>query len=468
MAAQFTLLSRTAVLGLLAAVAIGCGGDRISPGPNPGRSAAVSWNQRMLEGIVSNRTNPPAGSRIMAITSTAMYDAWAAYDPDADGVMFGEGLRRPDAEHTDANKAKAVSFAAYRVLTHYFPDQADRYEQFMVQMGYDPANTTTDTSTPEGIGNVVAQAILDDRRTDGSNEANGYADTTGYTPVNTATTLNDPGRWQPQPGQSFLLPHWGTVRPFAITNLAALRPNPPQVLNTPGYDAQAEEIRSISAGLTDRQKMIAEYWAGGPGTVTPPGYWQQIAQEVSASRGQTLDEDVQMFFILGNAVMDAAICCWEAKVFYDYCRPITAVRHVFNGQQIQAWGGPSLGTQTIAGETWRPYIATPPFAEYTSGHSTFSAASAQALRLFTGSDALGLSVTLAPGSSSVEPGVTPAQTVVLSWGTFTEAAQEAGISRVYGGIHFSDGNLNGQAAGTSIGQQVYDRAMEYISGSAIP
>ena len=98
---------------------------------------------------------------------------------------------------------------------------------------------------------------------------------------------------------------------------------------------------------------------------------------------------------------------------------------------MNAWAGPNLGTQSIPGANWRPYqaanVVTPPFAEYVSGHSTFSAAAATALREFTGRDKFGFSVTVPSGSSLVEPGTVPASNVVLSWTTFTAAADEAGI-----------------------------------------
>ena len=92
-----------------------------------------------------------------------------------------------------------------------------------------------------------------------------------------------------------------------------------------------------------------------------------------------------MFFALGNALLDASIAVWDAKRFYDSIRPISAVRYLFAGQTITAWGGPGLGTREILGEQFRPYLPTPPFAEYTSGHSAFSAAAARRLQRFTGS-----------------------------------------------------------------------------------
>jgi hypothetical protein len=126
------------------------------------------------------------------------------------------------------------------------------------------------------------------------------------------------------------------------------------------------------------------------------------------------------------------------------------------------------GTRQIDGGDWLPYqpatFVTPPFAEYVTGHSTFSAASAEILKLFTSSDDFDVSVTLPVGWSRVEPNAVPATPVTLWWRTFSEAADEAGMSRRYGGIHFEDGDLEGRAMGRRVGAQVYERAMAYFSG----
>jgi hypothetical protein len=147
-------------------------------------------------------------------------------------------------------------------------------------------------------------------------------------------------------------------------------------------------------------------------------------------------------------------------------RPVTAIPFLFHGQQVQAWGGPGKGTITIDGAQWIPYqpstFPTPPFPEYTSGHSTFSAAGAEILKRFTGSDYFGDSITFAPGSSVIEPGFTPQHAVTLSWATFTDAADQAGISRRYGGIHFELGDLVGRATGRLVAKQAWKKSLSYF------
>ena len=448
-------------------------------------SAVLRWDQAALQAVRNLRTGPPIAARAFAITHTCIYDAWAAYDQVAVGTRLGGTLRRPVEEHTPANKQEAISFAAYRALLDLFPTQQALFDGLMNSLGYDPANTTTDTKTPAGVGNMAAAAVLAFRRTDGSNQLGGlnpgaYSDYTGYRPVNFPDRVINPNRWQPLrlpngQAQRFLVPHWGSVIPFTLKSGLDVRPEKApaffqfRFFGWP-YRRQALELLNISANLGDREKTIAEYWADGPGSETPPGHWLLFGQFVSRRDNHGLDEDAKMFFALANGGFDAGVAVWATKRLYDYVRPITAIRLLFRGQRVKAWGGPGNGTQLIFGEDWQPYqeldFVTPPFAEYVSGHSGFSAASAEILKSFTGSDVFGASATLAAGSSKIEPGITPSTEITLSWASFSEAAAEAGISRLFGGIHFLDGNLEGQKIGRKVGALVWQKAKTYFNGTA--
>jgi PAP2 superfamily len=298
--------------------------------------------------------------------------------------------------------------------------------------------------------------------------------------VTAASPIRDPNRWQPlritrSDGstfvQRFIAPHWHLVRPFAIPSPELLRPEVrPAQAGEPRYEQQVAQVLEYSAGLTDRHKAIAEYWADGPNSEQPPGHWNLFGQFVSARDRHGLGEDVVLFFALNNALFDAGIACWECKRYYDYVRPISAVHYLLGNQITQAWAGPFQGTGLIRGHDWRPYQApsfvTPPFAEFTSGHSTFSAAGAEILRRFTGSDRFGVTVVQRAGKSFIEPGLVPAQDVRLSYRTFREAADEAGLSRRYGGIHFADADLGGRTAGRKVAGYVWDKAMSYVTGTA--
>lgn len=439
-------------------------------------NVVLKWNEAALTAIRQTKTPPPIAARALAILHTSIFDAWAAYDANAIGTTRGDTLRRPADEFTDANKAKATSFAAYRVLVDLFPTKVDNFDALMASLGYDPLDTSTSPLTAVGIGNIVSADIIAFRHRDGSNQladevgtiGGPYSDYTGYVPVNTPTSLNDPNRWQPlivnDVAQTFLTPQWGLVKPFALISGSQFLLDPPAQYPSRHYTKQAKELLVLSANLDDRTKSIAEYWADGSGTVTPPGHWNVIAQYVSHRDENTLDQDVKLFFALDNALFDSSIACWCNKRFYDYVRPISAIRFLFKGIKVEAWAGPGNGTQKIEGETWKPYIGTPPFAEYVSGHSTFSAAAAQVLKLFTRSCFYGGEVIIPAGSSTIEPGITPSHDVVLKWRTFISAANQAGFSRRLGGIHFKDGDLNARALGKIVGNIAFERAQFYING----
>jgi hypothetical protein len=260
--------------------------------------------------------------------------------------------------------------------------------------------------------------------------------------------------------QHFVTPQWGLVTPFALSSGSEFRPAAPERFPAQGYTDQAVQLINFSAGLTDTQKVIAEFWADPPA----PALWSQLAHFIAQRDNHGLRDDITMFFALCNAGLDALIAVWDAKRVYDSERPISAIRFLFAGQQITAWGGPFQGTRQIDGATWRPYIPTPAFPEHVSAHSAVSAASAGILERFTGSTAFGLSYTQRAGTSHVEPGLTPATDVTLSWPTFAAAAAEAGISRRYGGIHFEHGDFFARALGATIAKPVWDKAQFYISG----
>ena len=471
-----------------------------------GDSVVLLWNEAALQGVRDSSLGPPMVARALAVVHTCVYDAWAAYDGRAFGTRFGAALRRPHRERTQANRETAISFAAYRAAVDLFPgDRLSVFDPLMRSLGHDPNNLTTDATTPIGVGNVAARAVLEFRHRDGANQLGdepggrpgvSYSDYTGYMSLNApmdmrvpldAATVHDPNKWQPLSyldatgalvTQPFVGVQWQRVTPFALASAAQLRPSSgPARYGTDLFQSQANALVELSAGLTDEQKMIAEYWADGPHSELPPGHWDLFAQFVSrrdrsSRHGNGLEADVKLFFALTNAIFDASICCWDNKRAFDSVRPVTAIRFLFRGQRVRAWAGPYRGTQLIGAEDWFPYQAstfpTPPFPEYSSGHSTFSAAGAEILRLFTRSQKFGASVTFPAGSSKFEPGAVPARDLTISWTTFKNAADQAGLSRRYGGIHFEQGDLDGRAAGRLVARQAWRKALAYFNGTVLP
>ena len=453
-----------------------------------GEDLVRQWNQVALNSITDTsipqiRRVPPVAARSLAIVHTAIYDAWAAYDPTADATNGASA-----AGSTDDQKL-AISHAAYETLSTLFGARAE-FGAMLAAQGSAPG----DPAPAAQIGQRAAADILTQRAGDGANFPS-YADPTNWsssaanvnksTPTPVVVTQQqphvqpvDPNKWQPliNPDgttQSFLVPHWAFVTPFAMTSGGSLRPAGPAVRLTGTAGGQkggnglvvleVQQALKYSAELNDQTKSTAWYWSDGPGSVTPPGHWNVIAQEVSRRRGNTLGQDAKLFFALNNALLDAGIVAWDAKRAFNSMRPITAVRWIMENAMILAWK-PNQGSRVrMPGQEWRPFLPTPPFAEYTSGHSTFSAAAAAVLRSFTGSDSFSFSATVAQGSipSSIESGV-PTNSVTLSWPSFTEMAKSAGVSRQIGGIHFKDGDDHARATGTTCGNAAYNKAKGYF------
>ncbi len=460
----------------------------------------IQWNNALLQGVRDSKIGPPMVARALAIAHTCMFDAWASYDSKAIGTTWSVtgNLRRPAIEDNDINRNKAISYAAYRAAIDLFPaDQASVFDPLMTSLGYSTSDNSQDVTTPSGIGNVVGETATSLRHNDGSNQlgtqgtcGKPYCDYTNFVALNPATTVPvnkgtvaNINAWQPLQyfdatnvfiTQSFLGAQWTNVTPFALTSSGQYRSylaaNYPVVTyGSQAFLDQSAALITLSAQLNDQRKMIAEYWKDGPHSETPPGHWCLHAQYISARDNHTLTQDVKMFFALTNAVFDAGIAAWDAKVNWDSVRPITAIPYIYTGTAIQTWGGPYKGTVVEDGGLWTPYqpstFPTPPFPEFMSGHSTFSAAAGEVLRRFSGSSNFGKSVTFAAGSSSIEPGAVPALPVTLTWPTFKYASDQAGISRRYGGIHFQVADMAGRDVGKQIGDQAFTMAESYWKGT---
>ena len=493
---------------------------------DPSPTVSVRWDRAAQAAVTADVSGPTISSRAYALTHTAIYDAWAAGEDTARGIHFGakSDLADPEIE-------AAMSHAAHAMLVSLFPEQEAMFDARLREFGLEPGAN----GEAAELGRAAAGAVIEARMADGANQAEGYESVVDpchdpiYEAVNASPMdMVDIERWTPEsipldpedaePEQWFLTPHWGRVDTFGLESGDAIRPVAPEpffmvdgatmdmdaktitlasgevvpvsrdligtVIN-PGFIAQAERVVEASAGLTDKEKMIAEFWEDGANTSFPPGTMMTLAQFVSARENHTTGEDARMFLAMGNAQMDAGIAAWDSKVHYDYTRPVRAIRELGalgligefgtdemtgeTGFVVKSWGGPGEGKRLILAENWLSYQPpggepSPAFAEYVSGHSTFSAAGAEVLRLFAGSDSLGASVSFQPGDSRFEGENGPTDPVTLAWDTLTQAADESGISRIYGGIHFDDGNYNGLAMGREAARASFERAMEAILG----
>lgn len=453
------------------------------------------WNRLTCDAIHYVGMPPTVAARALAMVHTAMYDAWTNYNDDGDEVSTTTGIRlqRPGNECTPRNRETAYSHAAYTVLQELFwldlpAEKKNMFRDFMCECNFDPDNKDMEPDNPASLGNLCGKLIIDCRSGDRANqyatlEDGRYSDFSNYCPVNPPVPqpLKHEDRWQPQlvnhKPQTFLTAHWGLVKPFALTWAGQFRPPSPIRCNEHDYKSQADMVLDYSACLTDEQKIIAELWAGmhedkfedtpkdgdPTRTATPPEQCCRQARYLSRMYEHKNAFDIKMFFALSNALLDAGIAAWDAKVYYDYVRPISAIQELYRGKTIEAWGGPCEGTKEIEGENWTPYIPTPPFAEYVSGHSTFSAAAEEVLSSFCRSGKYGEYVTIPKGGSKIEPGCTPCDDLTLDWGTLKDASDEAGISRLFGGIHFKDGDMEGRKLGNRVGCEVWEKACRYFN-----
>ena len=586
---------------------------RCVPTADSDKSVARLWNEALLDAIRRDFPAPTVHARNLYHTSAAMWDAWAAYDPVAGGVFVTD---KADHDHPTAARKRAISYAAYRVLSHRYRDAvggADSLRQFdelMASLCYPTERTGTKGDSAAALGNRIAKRIIAAGFRDGSRERRGYT-SADYVPVNEpmvvrapGTFLTDPNRWQPlalevaisQNGlplpsgpQEFVGPHWGHVDSFALPAAGPdgvpIDPGVPPRLGDPRTDDLFKDkavevvrysslldpgdgvIRDISPramggnslGTNDGEghavnpvtgepyppnlvpqadfaRVLAEFWADGPASETPPGHWNSLANTVVDAEGferrlggrglelDPLEWDVKMYLALNGAVHDAAIAAWGAKSHYDYVRPISMIRWMGGlgqssdpalpayhpdglplepgqvelitaessvpGQRhdhladhlgemaILAWTGNPAdedagrgGVDWVRAVEWVPYqlstFVTPSFAGYVSGHSTFSRAAAEVLAEMTGTEyfpgGLG-SWTVPAGSLEFEQG--PSQDIELQWATYFDAADQAGISRLYGGIHVEADDLGGRVMGAQCGRDAWAAAQRYWDGSA--
>lgn len=396
-------------------------------------------------------------------------------------------------------------------------------EARLAALGIGKDDDAEDAVNPVGIANKACNVVLLARQKDGSNQlgtdiggtAANFSDTTNYMSHNDAqpvasrhncAELRNVRSWVPlrvptatntTVVQPWLLPHWGYVKPYAITsdtNYIAPPPPSPNTQSNTSFYISMQQVIDFQASLNDEEKITAEFWADGPGSFSPPGHWFDITRELCRSRSLSLDSCVRVLYLQANAVLDAGIATWLTKRIYDTVRPISAIQCLRASDVLMGWRGPYQGVGPINGSDWVPYqsptFVTPPFAEYTSGHSCFSMSSARVLQLFFGSDVFNYTYTIPAGASLFEPridqgspgyianvtdvpntgyntvGYVPANNITLSYPTFSSAAYAAGISRLYGGIHFDFGNVEGLRLGRKVADAVFARFSSQVRPSA--
>ncbi len=396
--------------GLIFIVCIGAINLASSIGTPANGDVVTDWNTAALDAIRAGRTPPPIASRSLAILHVSIYDA-------VNGIArTDEPYLVQSSASASASREAAASAAAHKALVNLFPAAVSSFDALHAAILAGIPNGPQKTA---GIvwGEFVANQILAARANDGSDA------------IVPPPGGSGPGVWVPTPPAfaPYLLPQWGFVVPFGMRSSPQFRPPGLPSLDSEQYAADYNEVKELGAAVgstrTEEQAQIALFWADGAATETPPGHWNSIAQIIAAGQGNTLEENARLFALLNIAMADAAICAWDAKYTFHFWRPVTAIN----------FAEPLLN--------WTSFIVTPPFPDYVSGHSTFSGAAATVFPFFYGTEDLPFTT-----GSDFLPGVT------RSFPTCLDAAEEAAVSRLYGGIHFRSANEDGLQAGISIGE----------------
>lgn len=470
-------------------------------------SAVEHWNSILSDQIAETRLGPTIASRAYALLNTVFYDLLVTSSGEGHPVYFDATLSRPTSLPVLED---LLDQAAQHLLSDWFEGW---------EAESDGAESPRESPIPQDASAWLALQL---QRLP---ELNPYALTSTNDQSDPLAIARSIEEWMPEhipiddpqaPLQKPLTPLWGDLPGFSFLDSTSLRPDGPEpfllvpedqawldlpagllhltnpismnsaaddeglFLDAGVYDLrnpsqadqligpvinsefirQAQDLVDLQTQLSDHEKLIAEFWEDGSGSSFPPGTWMAITAYMAARSELSLEDDIQLNFAVGQALGDAGIAAWDAKNHFNYARPVRVIRDLASLDLLE---GDNL-------ESWSPYQLpgsdpSPPFPEYVSGHSSFSAAAAGVLRTYFGSDQLDLAITVPAGGSRFEPGVTPIWPTTLSWPTLTLAAEEAGASRLYGGIHFDDGNQDGLTLGTAVSELVLAQAQSYAYDS---
>ena len=457
------------------------------------------WSRLALDYATSSTAGPTPSSRLFALLTTSMWDAWAVFEDKATGSIYYQDKQDDFIALLESFEISDKDLAGFKALYKYSTNTVKEILEHAVRhvamdvsafnvlseiqsslfkdgIPDDLAGTSEEllsknlASTGEllsidrvadlvisigtKIGEKVSSGINQFAKKDNSNQLGFYADTTGYSPSASVYNSNDPdtlidSSWQPLEGQIALTQQWGGVTPFAIAPDLLI----PSSILTPytesgelntKFISELTLVRDKRQTLTPMEKAIAEYYEGGPLTATPPGLWFKQQIDESSRRKLDLDQSLKLAFGVTQAMFDAGIATWKVKNFFDSVRPVTAIRQ-YEPDKV-------LNDEGLLARDWSSFLPTPNFQENPSGHSSFSAASNFMFIKSFGSNVFDFSVTLEDDDSQYsefgfDGDPDSMSDIVISATYFTEAAAQAGDSRIYGGIHIKDGDLKGQIIG---------------------
>lgn len=394
----------------------------------------------MTETMVHDVTNPPLAARFYAYACLAGYEVVAQNNP-AMPTLQGRLNNYPKPHKPDTIRGYQVELAALLAMMQVaeklqpsgklVATYHTRFTDSLQQSGMD----ATTLQASQRYAAAVAKQILLYAREDGYRAISNYP---RYTPVS-----NQQGHWYPTPPayMAAVEPHFRMVRPFTLDSATQFKPAPPVAFNTQQGSAFYRLMEEVyRQPLTAEEKAIAAFWDCNPFAVqdnghllvglkkiSPGAHWLGITGIACTKAGKSFAASMEIFTAVSLGLMDGFICCWDEKYRSNRIRPETAIR-----QNIDP--------------NWKPLLQTPPFPEYLSGHSTISGASATILTRYFG-EAFAYDDTV-----EIRYGL-PAR----KFSSFKQAAEEAAISRLYGGIHYRDAVANGLVQGELVGKKVLAR-----------
>lgn len=405
---------------------------------SPSRAKAdvvTDWNQIMVQTIITGKTSSVVSSRVTAIVEAAVFDAVNGIERRYTPIHVGF------AAPAGASERAAAVQAAYATLVVLYPSQKPALdEQLQASLAGIASDLAEENSVSIARGIQWGQTV--------ANDIMAWRSTDGFTPPPPPFLGGlGIGEWRPTP-PDFLpgaVPQFAYLTPWAINSPSQFRPAGPAALTSDQYTTVFNEVKTMGSAFgsprTADQTELAIFWTGNT-----PGYWNRIARTISSQHNMVLSENARMFALLNIAMADAAIACWEAKYHYVFWRPITAI----------ALAGLDGNPATDADSTWTPLLVlTPNFPEYPSGHSTVSAAAATVLTAYFG-NATSFSI-----DSEKLPGV------LRSFSSFSQTVLEINDARVFGGIHFRNACLDGNAVGRAVASYALQHAAQSLHGQRV-
>ncbi|MGH9159298.1 MAG: vanadium-dependent haloperoxidase [Vicinamibacteraceae bacterium] len=420
--------------------------------------------------VYGEQLGPGRASCAMAIVHIAMFDA-----VNAIVGRYASYATIPPAP-PETSLAAAVAQAAHDTLTVLFPSQAASFAELL---GDDLRVVTDERAKAAGVdvGQRAAAAILARRARDGSDHEEPRIGV-DWIPSDA------PGRWRQDPisrGPLALGAHWGAVAPFALRSGSQFRVPPPPALNSAAYAQAFDEVKRLGGdGIvtpterTDEQTDIGIYWAydGTPSLCAPPRLYNQIAVRIATDRGTSMIDLARLLALVNVALAEAGVAIWESKYYYDFWRPVTAIREANPGTgptgegdgNLATFGDPSFSPLGAPASNLSGPSFTPPFPSYPSGHAGLGGALFQTLRRFYGTDAIPFTFVSDEFNGVTQGGdgtVRPLRP--RSFSSLSDAEAENGQSRIYLGIHWSFDITEGIAQGRQVGDWVFDRLFVPLS-----